>query len=155
MRCRTLPSAAVRRCVECPPNEFHSAGTCVGCPPGQDRAQGLLACQDCTAGKVTPGGSLPCTSCEAGKFADTIGARECSRCPAGTYRGEQDSADACKICPAGFWCGLGATEPQRCSSGRYGDQTGRSDDQCSGACDPGYVCPAGSRSPIETGLFPQ
>ena len=143
----------IRRCVECPPNKFNSAGTCVGCSPGQDRAQGLLACVMCTAGKATTGGGLPCASCEAGKFSSAIGARECSNCPVGTYRGELD--DACKVCPVGFWCGEGAVEPQKCVSGRFGDQEGRSDDQCSGACAAGYVCPAGSRSRVETGLLPQ
>lgn len=49
-------------------------------------------------------------------------------------------------CPAGFWCG-GDGQRNRCPTGRYGNVSGLQTDSCSGTCDAGYLCPAGSTHP--------
>ena len=50
-----------------------------------------------------------------------------------------------RICEEGYFCARGIREA--CPRGRYGDSKGLTDKECSGSCDAGYICPAGSFSP--------
>ena len=50
-------------------------------------------------------------------------------------------------CEAGWYCIDGVA--RRCRSGRYGNERGMSDADCSGVCERGYYCPEGSTSSRE------
>ena len=74
------------------------------------------------------------TSCVCGISA--------SSCGAGTY---YDAAScSCKVCPAGSYCVGGKTAPEKCPCGTYGATQGLKTAACSGVCQAGYYCPAGS-----------
>ena len=66
--------------------------------------------------------------CPAGKFSavGAITGTYCALCPAGTY--SVGAAAACSLCPPGT----------------FGNATQLTSVTCSGACAPGYMCPAGS-----------
>ena len=48
-------------------------------------------------------------------------------------------------CPMGYYCVAGRRHV--CSAGRYGASTKMIDPKCSGACEAGWYCPAGSTTP--------
>ena len=48
------------------------------------------------------------------------------------------------LCPIGSYCNLGVKHP--CPAGTYGSSEGLTTSQCSGMCEAGYYCPAGSTS---------
>jgi len=125
----------------------------VDCGPGTDRPLGAVACERCVPGYATAGNGVSCQPCSPGQIASSAGSLFCSMCPAGSFTSSSASY-TCTEAQAGFYAGAGATQEMPCAEGRYADTTGRADPQCSGACDDGYVCPSGSRSPTETSIAP-
>ena len=131
-------------CVECPSHSARGGGgTCDPCSPGQQRDDGEFSCSGCPLGYATMGSLAPCAACEPGSIAATTGSLICSVCAGGSYTGDNAST-ACITSPIGAYSSIGATAPQPCPAGRYGDAAGRPDLGCSGACAPGYYCPESS-----------
>jgi hypothetical protein len=69
-------------------------------------------------------------------------------CAPGTFSNATDlmAAEECEICPIGFACPLGTSEPEQCKAGRWGGTPGQTSSDCSGACLGGHYCNAGSTS---------
>ena len=55
---------------------------------------------------------------------------------------------------AGVQCPAGTAQPVPCPAGRYGAERGLDKAQCTGACAPGYICPAGGTSPTAIACEP-
>jgi hypothetical protein len=88
-----------------------------------------LACVPCTAGSVAPEpGGTECTVCSPGRFSASP-FLDCAQCPPGTFT-ETNFSTFCSPCRAG----------------RYGTQYGTGDAACSGECEAGFWCSAGSTS---------
>lgn len=62
----------------------------------------------------------------------------------------EEIRDDIKICEKGHYCVSGTK--YNCTSGRYGDEEGLSDSECSGLCPAGYECPEASNEPIRCGV---
>ena len=59
-----------------------------------------------------------------------------------TVQGDKNTRSAAAKCPRGHFCDAGVKRP--CPGGTYGDAEGLSTEECSGACEGGYYCPAQS-----------
>lgn len=137
--CPTFSKRAVLadRCEECPPHHHAPSGVaCEPCASGQERSRNTHECVSCSIGTAGGFGS-PCTECPVGYYADAAQLKECSICPAGKFSASVGSGN-CTVCTVGDFCPEGASAPQPCDAGRYGDTTGRTDSKCSGACAPGH-----------------
>ncbi len=120
------------------PNQgFSTPSACVLCLPGTfNSAAGSTSSSACT--RCAPGtfnsaaGSASCTTCPAGKFNDVSGASVCTACAAGTYNPNQGSStpSACVLCPSGFVCSDGASQPSECPSGLQAGQGATDASQC-------------------------
>ncbi|CAM9191532.1 unnamed protein product, partial [Ectocarpus fasciculatus] len=101
----------------CPLNgTVYSVRECIAgyfCPGGVINPA-LNASLICTIGSYCPGGSDFPSPCPPGQYQDEVG------------------ADACKICPAGFYCGSGTVVPEEVY-----------------ICPEGHFCPAGTKYDIE------
>ena len=149
--CYTCPTFSSRhpisdKCVECSPNhERGASGTCASCPAGQERPAGALMCADCRPGTATLGSGASCVPCLPGAMAAGNGTSACSLCPRGKFV-SMGGGSMCEECPIGSFCREGASAPELCPAGRFGDTPGRGDDLCSGQCATGHYCPVGSRN---------
>ena len=151
--CAACPTNGLRNanndfCLECDENTspsygLGSGGTCAQCLPGNHRPLGMATCSVCSPGTATLGNKQACQPCSPGSYAAGEGSLICTPCPAGEYAPDAGSA-SCSLAPIGHWAGIGTGKPTPCAAGRYGDAPGRTDDQCSGMCERGFYCPAGS-----------
>lgn len=141
----SLRDAFLDVCTECPENSEPKSGSCTACAPGNDRKLGVTACAQCVAGSATLGNQESCVPCAPGFAAPTPGSLVCSMCAAGSYAAGIGSVN-CTTAPVGSYAAQGASTAELCLAGRFGDSAGRPDGQCSGACERGHHCPAGSTS---------
>ncbi|TYZ59327.1 hypothetical protein PybrP1_004972 [[Pythium] brassicae (nom. inval.)] len=107
------------------------------------------ACAVCPEGSYCEMGSAPLTKqpCPPGFFCPEATKRASQYpCPSGTFSPlpSQKTRDACRICPAGFFCEQGSPEPESCPQGYYCREATGSANQ--------YPCPAGTFSGPKTGL---
>ncbi len=113
-------------CFDCSPGTLQTRlgrHDCDDCPAGYYvNVPGATTCRLCPSGRQSTGnGSTSCETCPAGNFGPG-----CGRCPAGTYRGNEDAnLTLCLSCPAGYF-----------SKPREDATTGAA--FCS-ACDPGFA----------------
>ena len=135
------------------------------CPPGSTNASGV----PCVAGYCCPtmGAPVLCTSpgywcpagsvssadamCDAGYYgisaSYTSGACQGPCTPrAGYFCAPGSFTAAGAPCPVGSYCVSMAAPPILCASGAYGLSQGLSTPGCTGPCNAGYYCPAGSTS---------
>lgn len=128
---------------------------CLNCPQGYYCPAGTTAPIKCPSGKVCGPNStqIPTTTCAPGEYSggESIG----------------DASTDCQTCPKGHYCPEGAIFPTPCPQGKYQDQTGTSSegdcktcsegrvcpylgnqfgDAVSLPCEPGYPCPAGTKT---------
>ena len=93
-------------------------------------------------------------SCDPGTYLNMT-LELCVGCPAGSMCA--GGASQSRACPRGGYCVANVSTSTDCPAGRYGDVTGLSDASCSGECEQGYWCPAGSVSakaaPCEEGSY--
>jgi hypothetical protein len=128
----------------------------------------------CEPGTYGVLGAPPCTPCQAGTFSATRGQSACTRCPVGRYGvgaagvGLLNATLACPwTCDAGYACPPGTASALQvitcasglysqamsavcvaCPAGRYGATPALVNASCTGGCDAGYACPAGSTGPV-------
>lgn len=58
------------------------------------------------------------------------------------------------VCPQGFWCGKGVTEPTACNDGEFSTSYGAIDDSFCIDCSPGFYCQGfDARTECEPGYF--
>ena len=101
--------------------------SCYPCPGYSARIDTKMdICQECPKHQI--GSSNGCVPCPAGSTR-LVGEHECSPTPIGYYSNAESNG------------------PMPCGVGRFGDQTGRTDDKCSGACAEGHYCAEGSTKP--------
>lgn len=134
---------------------------------GQDTDCG--GCGQCTTGTCcnTATGCYLAVGTSCGTNSYCNGAGGCIPCTAGNYW----DGFACVVCPAGHYCtggtnktpcpggryrsttgGTALTSCSYCAAGYYGDPeygTGLTVSTCSGCCESGFYCPAGSTSPTQ------
>jgi hypothetical protein len=145
--------------------------TCISCPPGTTCPnKGMALATPCPAGTYSASTGLigPCTLGPAGQYfsagsgfpsagsgfpsvgssSSRVGATDISNfttCAAGYYC---PAGSAYQVpCPQGTYCdlpGMGAATP--CPAGTYGDTVNATSRTCSGICEAGYYCAAGSIS---------
>ena len=115
----------------CPVGSFCEAGSenATACAPGtyglaEQARNESEGCVVCVAGSYCGGYGLssPSGVCEAGYY-----------CPPG----QSTATPELFLCPAGHLCLQGSTQPSRCASGTYQNQTG--EDSCL-VCPAGYFC---------------
>jgi hypothetical protein len=153
-------AAGSASCATCPAGKFSNvsgASACTACAAGTyNPSQGSStpsACELCLPGtfnsasgstsssactRCAPGtfssaaGSASCATCPAGKFSNVSGASACTACAAGTYNPSQGSStpSACELCPSGFFCSDGASQPSECPSGSQAGQGATDVSQC-------------------------
>ncbi|GMI27280.1 hypothetical protein TrRE_jg4650, partial [Triparma retinervis] len=129
-------------------------------------------CSACAAGTYSLIGSESCSICLEGKWSSETGTGECTACPGGkvlsdrgTDRLDHDSSQDCLACGKGWysrpgssactvcWPGtysdseLGSANCTLCPPGRYGSSEGLGSESCTGPCEDGFACDAGSTSP--------
>lgn len=139
----------------CPAGSFCDGGVRHLCAAGKyssalARAQPCSA--NCTAGYACPAGStspvqVPCDT--LGSFCRT-GTGEAAAVAAGYY-GVLDATGSVYVdelpCAPGSFCSSALRSP--CPAGRYGDAPLLNSSVCSGTCNAGYWCDAGSISPTQ------
>ena len=135
-----------------------TAGVCERCAAGWFKAEQSTWDATCT----------PCRYCGQRMYSVGCGGAsrgQCPRCPAGRYNDvavanwSSVGAEACKVCPVGSFCldgdrfgaplgtfaaAPGSERATNCPAGRFGNVTHASSANCSGACERGFMCPAGS-----------
>lgn len=134
--------------------------TCITCPPGTtcpNKGMGLAT--PCPAGtySASPGLTGPCNLGPAGMYfsgggSSQNGATDVSNfmaCYAGYYC---PAGSAYQVpCPPGTYCDqIGMEEPIPCPAGTYGDTVNTTNSICSGPCEAGYYCAAGSISATQS-----
>jgi len=134
-----VPGVGTRACVLCPMMSVGFGDVCMECPESRVR----------TATPQTPSGE--CTLC-SGSLTRLQGEQECKACPS---------------CPLGYYCdnkdalGVDCGEeyypggPQKCLEGFYGETEGQVAPSCTGPCNSGHYCPAGSTEPAPASCTPQ
>ncbi len=154
---------------QCPAGQYAFTGAlvCANCTAGYACVSGSglpsPGANVCPAGRWSVAGAVSCTDCAAGYVGTTAGASNanCSGpCPAGQW--SPAGATTCSLCPAGHACPTGTTNGTAfpcfpgtytfdgagtcspCIAGRYGAAAAMESSVCSGACSPGWYCPAGS-----------
>lgn len=150
----------------CPAGSYCSAGTILprGCPRGTFGASPGLK------------NSSQCVSCPVGKFCDSVRLTahvdNCLKgylCTGGAAKRNPVNETYGDRCPAGHWCGVGATTPTKCGVGKFNPDKGmyeaslcipcRAGTYCqtqgavapTGLCAAGTYCPAGLESTTSTG----
>jgi len=128
----------------------------------------------CSAGHYCPEGTTERLQCPAGRYGSKRGyaTYECEalcpagyQCPVGAESYLFYPCTAGKYCPSSgsifeltcpqrHFCPMACAEPVPCSAGRYGNMVGQRDSTCNGACRPGFFCPEGSLTDIETNCPP-
>ena len=144
------PHAGESSCVPCPQGTYSaavggkSADECIDCPVGSHGlAARAAACSLCPPGTRNPspgGDSLACEPCREGTYSDTHGARQCTKCPRGTFAntthastveqcapcpegtyGPAEGAVACVPCPVATFADVpGLVQCERCDAGTRG-----------------------------------
>ena len=134
-----VPGVGTRACVLCPMSSVGFGDVCMECPESRVRV----------TTPQTPSGE--CTLC-AGSLTRLQGAQECTACP---------------TCPRGYYCdnegSLGvdcgeeyyAGGPKKCLEGFYGETGGQVAASCTGPCNSGHYCPAGSTEPAPESCMSQ
>lgn len=149
-------TADLGACIKCPAGQFGSStslvsstcdGPCQGGYYGNSDGMTSDTCVGpCTAGHACPPGSTSPTAvpCAAGYYS-LPAASSCTPCPAGVYGATTKLTSASCTAP--------------CKAGSYGlapvaGFPGSTTDSCSGLCQAGYACAAGSTSPtaLQCGL---
>ena len=100
-------------CSNCPCGQFnwgYGQSSCMECPVGYYCAAGSVTYVGfaCATGKISAAGSCSCSSCPIGKFQSSSTA--CTDCPCGQLN-PSTSVSSCIACPAGHYCGAGASAP--------------------------------------------
>jgi len=138
-----------------------SASSCRKCPPGTYcNKKGLSAPFPCPAGQFSGVEGLKadrCTNVQAGYYLPTTGnvsedepGKQKIPCPVAHFCPAGSVAPV--LCTPGGYCDTTTLPaPKPCPAGRYGATSGLSSQTCTGPCDAGYVCPAGS---IEKAVIP-
>ncbi len=122
------------------------SGVCEGgyyCPEASTSKREII----CPAGHYCPQASGEPIGCPGGSFNDVAGAIECvGICSAGYYCQGRSNSSTETICPKGYYCPAGSSEPTICPQGYYGQGEGLSTSSCSGLCEGqvGKYCPIGS-----------
>jgi hypothetical protein len=106
-----------------------------------------LATYGCPAGYYCESGKFYSIPCRPGTYVATQGndaETDCAVSDAGYYLDTYASTTAGTICPAGYYCPAGTTQPVACPAGTYNALTGKSVlSEC-------LVCPAGKYCPYES-----
>ncbi len=119
-------------CLEDRAHLMHYASTGYFCPNGTGVLTSSLACSSSL--RYCPDGSSSPLNTSVGFFAVMVS----PSAPGVPVYGNQS------VCEMGHYCIDGVSMP--CPAGKYGNITGLSSAACSGDCDGGYYCPAGSSS---------
>ena len=122
----------------CAPGTFCAGGLIHPCPSGTYGSTSGLSrptCSgSCAAGSFSAAGAAACTECSAGSYSSSTGAGTCLECAAGKY--SLSGASNCTDCPGG----------------RFGTGSSPTAD-CSGPCEAGRWCAAGSSDPRQYGGY--
>jgi hypothetical protein len=101
--------------------------------------------KECPRGSYCPDGAQIPTPCPRGTYGPLTMSTSlfgCPVCPAGSLcntTGVVDPTDF--LCPPGYYCGRGSTDPIKCPSGSYRAVPGGSSSSSCFICDAGYFCP--------------
>ena len=106
----------------------------------------------CPVGHYCVGGTA--VPCPAGRYGGVQGLQT-AECEGACLPGEHCPAGAARpvLCPKGRYCPDGYTASP-CPAGRYGARMGLSSEACTGLCEAGYYCPAGSASRRQVSYCP-
>ncbi|EKX46972.1 hypothetical protein GUITHDRAFT_57032, partial [Guillardia theta CCMP2712] len=144
----TLGAVDVGQCLSCPVGMYCASlgiseptGICQAgylCPSGSvvSAPQGNQSM--CPKGYFCPAGSQVPIPCPPGTYNDHDhgrGPSECIPCPAGQFCATGDprslTRDRGEICPSGFYCPQGSSQPNACPRGTFRQETGGSNlDEC-------------------------
>ena len=122
---------------------------CTLCAPGKFQARTevdlsalgyavAVACQPCPANSYQPApGSAACPACpgNSSAAAGSDGVNDCY-CDAGFHGTIADAADACWVCPAGYFCEGRQPLPTRCRASSHSAAGRASEAEC--VCDAGF-----------------
>ena len=141
----------------CPNGTYGVGGNsgCVQCPVGQySGATGAWSASNCTSCNAGVGYYCPVQStnssgiaCPAGRYGPG-GVSDCVNCSSapGFYCPRASVNSSGVKCPVGQFGLGGGTVCALCPAGLFGATVGVSSINCSGTCNPGYFCSAGSSS---------
>ena len=120
----------------CPAGKFRtgtaaaSGGACDDCVAGTYKSNvGMTwkaTCRKCYRGRFGAKGATACSKCAAGRFQAQAGQSGCAACPDGQYSELEGrvALEQCAHCPAGkFAAAPGSASCELCSTGRFGDDT--------------------------------
>lgn len=101
-------------------------------------------CVSVPAGYYSPDSDNNYYPCGSNNYYSSGGAGSCTLVSSGYYStgGTSTTRTGQAIAPLGSYAGGGVS--YQCAAGRYGNATGNTTDQCNGACQAGYYCPAGT-----------
>lgn len=163
--------SAITSCLSCPKGAYCKTTTSITpCEPGKYneliKQFTAAACLPCPAGTTCPNkGTVTAIPCTQGTYSSAIGlaTKKCLPVEEGYYlAGLGNKDDIRKIpCSAGYYCPGGTgnqissppgtysdvpqlAEAKKCPAGTYGINFGMTNSTCTGKCDPGHICPAGS-----------
>jgi len=173
-----------KSCTNCDPGTYSSSGStvCTGCPSGKYStavgANSISTCSTCPAGTVSVlnSGSTYCVYCPPGKYSSVgegpSGCRTCNQgqyCPgpppnsgsvydANTYAVNPQGVGGQIICPAGYSCTSGMSQPTICPAGKFSPSGAISCTNCATgyfSSTPGAstcsLCPGGTVSKLLSG----
>ena len=135
------------QCRNCTAGRYCQDGEIKGqCDAGYHCYSGAKAANDsdlvCPLNHYCEAGTSVAVRCPSGKIRTTTGAEspsDCSDCTAGHYCPE--TSDGVEIiCPAGFYCESGVTQPTACDVGKYVDTTGSTSEAACQNCTAGSLC---------------
>ena len=135
-------------CDTCAAGNYCMNGKATACSDGYYSLGGAYLCTPCPAGYNCQADSLQL--CPNGEYSDPLvwgpTNGECTDCPAGYYCPVPSEFDPeyLKICPIGYFCTEGVSEPTMCDEGTYGYSTGLQDRTDCLQCPAGFYCPMGT-----------
>ena len=114
------------------------------CPYGVGVVPSSVTTYDCVAGYYCLLKASYVIPCPPGTYrSNTRGTQlaDCSITPAGNYLDTFAATTSGTICPQGYYCPIGTTQPISCPYGTFNSVTGRSSSSDCLACTAGYYCP--------------
>ena len=121
---------SIEDCLVCDPGTFcpERSKQPVPCTPGtynpEPEQEACYACEPGTFQELSS--QVACKACLPGAYcrkqSENQGAPAPTECRPGTFSNATNlsKVEECQICPDGFWCDEGATEPQACPAGKFG-----------------------------------